>query len=248
MATSRGLTRDSSLEDIHSALMSDPYLYAAYSAMYGDLLSEVDRCPAAGLPVLELGGAPGFVKELRPTVIVSDVVPGTGVDVVATAENLPFEAESLRAIIVKDVLHHMRDVRAFMSEAQRTLVPGGAVIALEPYWGVLAGTIYRYLHPEPFDPKARAWGVEGDDRWHSNQALAYILLRRDRRSFEDFLAGMTIEELGYRTGPSYLLSGGLYSRTPLPAAPLLGLLRAERRLSKWLRPISLHVFFVIRKA
>jgi hypothetical protein len=141
----------------------------------------------------------------------------------------------------------MRDVRAFLSEAARVLVPGGCVVALEPYWGPLAGTIYRYAHPEPFEPDAPEWGVSGDDRWHSNQALAYILLRRDRAAFESATRAFKIEELGYRTGLSYLLSGGLYSRTRIPASPLLGLLRAERRLSRWLLPVALHVLFALRK-
>lgn len=236
------------MDDVRTALLGDPYLAAAYRSMYGDLLARADLCPRADLPIVELGGAPGFVNEIRPDVIVTDVVAGAGVHVVASAEDLPFPDSSLRAILVKDVLHHMRDVRAFIGEAARTLVPGGAVVALEPYWGLLARTVYTHMHPEPFEPRAETWGVEGDDRWHSNQALAYILLRRDRLAFERFLRGFAIEELGYRTGPSYLLAGGLYSRTPVPAPPLVWLMRAEHRAARWLRPLSMHVLFALRKS
>lgn len=216
--------------------------------MYGDLLAHAQRALRPDLPIVELGGAPGFVKEIDPDVIVTDVVPGIGVDLVAPAEALPFPDESVRAIIVKDVLHHMRDVPAFLNEAKRTLTPGGRIVALEPYWGLLARTVYTHAHPEPFEPDASEWGVHGDDRWHSNQALAYILLRRDRAAFESSIPDFAIREIGYRTGLSYLFSGGLYSRTPIPARPLVWMLRAEHAMARWLRPVALHILFTLQKS
>ncbi len=196
---------------------------------------------------LNWGGAPGIVKEIDSGVIVTDVVDVLGVEQVCAAEDMPFEDQSVRAIILKDVLHHLRDVGEFLSEAERVLVSGGAVVAIEPYWGLIARTIYKHAHPEPYEPHASKWGVDGTDRWHSNQAIPYIILRRDRAAFEAAFPAFAIEELGPCIGPSYLLSGGVYSRTVAPSRPLIWMLRAERSIGRILRPVALHTMFAFRK-
>ena len=50
------------------------------------------------------------------------------------AEELPFESDSLDAIITLDVLEHVRDVSLAMSECYRVLRPGGRLFAMFPQY------------------------------------------------------------------------------------------------------------------
>src|SRR5260370_20849970 len=84
----------------------------------------VEQLPSGDRPVLELGSGAGFFKEYLPEVLTSDVVPATGVDRIIDAHDMPFEDQSLRAIVMVDVLHHLCAPRKFSSGAARCLVPG----------------------------------------------------------------------------------------------------------------------------
>jgi 2-polyprenyl-3-methyl-5-hydroxy-6-metoxy-1,4-benzoquinol methylase len=41
--------------------------------------------------------------------------------------------ESLRGIVMTNVLHHIPDARAFLKEAARCLHPGGVIAMIEPW-------------------------------------------------------------------------------------------------------------------
>ncbi len=240
--------RDSPPQAIRRAIVCDPYLSSVYHDMYSRLLDQVARTPISTTgTVVEIGGAPGMVHDLDPRVLVTDVIDDPTVDITCRAEVLPFGDGAIRAIIMKDVLHHIPDVPAFMAEADRVLAPGGCVACIEPYWSPLARFVFRHLHPEPYDEGAAAWGGSTDERWDSNQALAYILLRRDRAAFEQSFPNFLVEEGPSLTGPSYVLSGGVFSRTPIPGWVLSRMLRLEQRLGPRLRWTHLHLLFTLSK-
>jgi len=45
---------------------------------------------------------------------------------------LPFADDTLRAIVMTDVLHHLQNLRRFFKEASRCVEVGGKVIMIEP--------------------------------------------------------------------------------------------------------------------
>lgn len=72
-----------------------------------------------------------------------DVVDGPGVDVVAMAEDLPFESESFDCAVCSQMLEHAKEPERVIAELRRVLRPGG--VALVSTHGVI-----RY-HPDPDD-------------------------------------------------------------------------------------------------
>ena len=50
---------------------------------------------------------PGFIKELFPSVVTSDVLELPGVDQVFSALDVPFADSKVDAVVMIDVLHHV---------------------------------------------------------------------------------------------------------------------------------------------
>jgi len=205
----------------------DPYLLSIQERMYRRLLA-----PSSGElgAVVEVGSGPGLVESCDPTVIRVDLDIGPHVDVVADATCLPFKTSSVRSVICKDAVHHIRDIPAFLRDCHRVLVAGGTVVVSEPNDGLLAQFVYRALHREPFS--LRDDPVNQDRRFQvtGNQALPAILRRMYLRG-EAPLGGLfDFSDLGVDLGLSFLLSGGIFSRTRIPARVLLALDAFESRL------------------
>src|ERR1700751_2552215 len=57
--------------------------------------------------VLEIGSGGGFLKDVMPTVITSDIMPLKIVDKVFSAEDMPFSNEELDGICMLNVFHHI---------------------------------------------------------------------------------------------------------------------------------------------
>jgi ubiquinone/menaquinone biosynthesis C-methylase UbiE len=75
--------------------------------------------------VLELGSGGGFLKEINPRVISSEVFFCSGLDLVSDGMEMPFRDSSLASILMLDVLHHIPRPLDFLKEAARCLMPGG---------------------------------------------------------------------------------------------------------------------------
>ena len=80
--------------------------------------------------VLELGAGAGFMKNVIPEAIASEVFYCPNISAVLDASRLPFAARSLRGIVMTDVLHHIRQPRFFFTEAARCVRTGGVVAHL----------------------------------------------------------------------------------------------------------------------
>lgn len=231
---------------------TDPYLSSAYRAAYGAMLDAEARHlrTTRGTHVgarLEIGSAGGFFHDLDPEIVCTDVRPGPDVELLATSEQLPFRTRSVQTIFAKDCLHHIPDIEAFFGEVGRVCAPGGGVVCYEPYWSPLARTVYRHLHPEDFDDSATSWSFPSDDPLEaSNQAIPYLLLRRDRDRFDTLFPEIEIIEVEPMNGPSYALSGGISSPGVLPKRALLGLQRLEGRSRWWRRWAAFHILIVFR--
>lgn len=72
-------------------------------------------------------------RRLRSHVITLDLQPGPLVDLVADAHRLPLITEGVDAIVVQQVLEHVKDPTEVVAEVFRVLRPGGRVYAEVPF-------------------------------------------------------------------------------------------------------------------
>ena len=189
-----------------------PFLRALYQDWYGFLL---DKVPQGGR-VLEIGSGAGFLKELMPELITSEIFPVPGVDLVADGCKLPFAAASLDGVVMTDVLHHIPDVSAFFYETARCVRPGGRIAMVEPWHTPWSGWVYRNLHPEPFEPDAD-WKLPASGPLSgANGALPWIVFQRDKSRFCSEFPQWKLRGITPIMPFSYLLSGGVSLRPLLP--------------------------------
>jgi SAM-dependent methyltransferase len=166
--------------------------------------------------IVELGSGEGFIKEIVPRAITSDIISSHGIDKVFSAEKIPYKTSSIAAFLMVDVLHHIKNPEKALKEMERCLKPQGKIIMIEPYNSLWGGFVYKYLHHEHFDPKGN-WQIKGKNRMSdSNTALPWIIFVRDRNMFEKKFPDLKIIKLLPHTPFTYLISGGLTKFQFLP--------------------------------
>jgi SAM-dependent methyltransferase len=212
------LTRGLSVDDPRTTalrreiIQDKAFLRALYDEWYRSL---ADAVPTGG-NVLELGSGAGFFAEYLPDVISSEVFLTPNIRLVADACRLPFANGSLAAIVMTDVFHHIPDVKAFLSEAQRCIRPGGKIVMVEPWRTPWSEWVYSNLHHEPFLPAA-GWGFEASGPLSgANGALPWIVFERDRKIFETLFPRWRIRKIEPMMPFSYLASGGVSLRALVP--------------------------------
>lgn len=227
---------------------SDPFLLSMYrhslDRMVEGLALPADR---TGLRVLEIGAAGGVTKEVHPWIETTDVRAATGVDRIVDGAVMPYDDASVDGLIAKDALHHIPDPRAHFAEVVRILRPGARAVYLEPNWNRLSRLIFTHLHPEPFDDSVTEWARESEHPMDSNQALAYMVFERDLATFTADFPQLELVETSLCNGLSFLASGGVHSRTPAPAGPLIALRAWECKRPAVLQRTALNRIIVLRK-
>lgn len=203
-----------------------------------------------GAHVVEIGSGGSFIRDLFPEVITSDIVKTDHTDLVLDAQDLPFRDATLDAIVAVHVIHHIPDITKFLADASRVLKPGGGVICVEPYWSPVAKLVYKNMHPEPFDESAPHWHLpQSDKSWtNSNQALSFILLKRDRELFEKRFPEFAVvgrECFGF---VRYFMTGGLWLEPKLPDAAFPFLKAFEWVLRPLMPLLAIHHVFVLKKS
>ncbi len=206
-----------------------PELRAVYYEFFDELLRVVE----GRTPVVELGAGPGFFKEYYPGLISTDVIPTPWVDVVCDAGALPFPSESVGAIVMLDVLHHLPRPLDFMSEASRVLKPGGLLAMIEPWITPFSYLLYRYFHHEdctlhidlhhPFE-------ACGKKAYDGNATIPYRLTQLYPREPGTLRLARKVPFLGL----PYLATFGFKRPRPLPGS----LIRAARFCEKMLGPLG----------
>ena len=214
-----------------------PVLRAVYEDCYRRIIA---HC-APGGRTLEIGGGTGNLKAFLPGILSADIQFAPWLDLVADAHRLPFAAESIRNLVLFDVLHHLERPRLFLGEAARVLEPGGRVVACEPAITPLSYPFYRLFHHEPVrlaeDPLADGALSPMRDPYESNQAIPTRLFGRDRARLEALVPALKLvacERFGLL---AYPLSGGFQPWSALPVPLAAPLLRLERRLEPRLGPL-----------
>lgn len=199
---------------------------------------------------IELGAGVYPVRESLQGVMATDVMDAPHLDRTLDACDLDLPDASVHAFYLQNVFHHFPRPRDFFRELERTLVPGGGAIFIEPADGPVASLLYpRLFSSEGFDKNAPAWEsrVEGPMSG-ANQALCHLVFDRDFQCFQAEFPSLEVvhrDVLGNYM--RYLVSGGLNFRALLPdrASGVL------RRLETWLWPMrgvtGLHRVIVLRK-
>jgi SAM-dependent methyltransferase len=199
---------------------------------------------------IEIGSGSSFFKEIYPDVVTSDIKPLPFVDLVARAEHLPFQTDSVRAIYGINVFHHLPNPRAFLREVLRVLHPGGGVVLIEPYYGPFARFLFKRLHAtERFDMQVPGWedGGIGGPLSNANQALSYIVFARDREILRREFPQLDVVVDRPHTHVLYLLSGGVNFRQLVPAWCGAALVCAERVLTPLNHLLAIQHTIVLRK-
>lgn len=197
-------------------IRTKPFLEAIYEDWYAAIARELQ--PFSDAPILELGSGAGFLAEHIPNLLTSEIFYLNGMDVCLDAQHLPFRPQSLQAIVMTNVLHHIPDPALLFAEAQRCLVPGGKVVLIEPWLTRWSRFVYKNLHHEPVDEANTSWKIDGDGPLSSaNSALPWILFHRDKALFAERFPALRLRSVQAIMPFRYLVSGGISMRNLMPA-------------------------------
>ena len=218
-----------------------------YDEWYDRLLRDARSAPPPGI-MLELGSGGSYLKVREPSIITSDVVEQVA-DRVIDARQLPFAENSVRALLLTHVFHHIPDARAFFQEAQRVLVPGGVISMIEVAHTPFARFFFKNFHHEPYADHCREWAfAQNDSMMDSNQALAWMVFVRDRARFADQFPALKIESVSLLPWFGYLASGGVTRRNLIPHFLVPAFAAVEYLLRPFAPIFSLHWHICVRKA
>ena len=195
-------------------ILKKPFLKRLYNDWY--LIFIIKSKEIKNGKYLEIGSGGGFLKDVFPEVITSDILTLPNVDLIFTAEEIPFKENELASIVMLNVFHHIPKPHLFLKEAQRTLIKGGKIIMTEPANSSLARFIYKRFHHEPFDEKGQREIKAGNPLSNSNQALPYIYFERDLDLFKKDFPSLKINSIKYHSPFSYIISGGVSRSAMLP--------------------------------
>lgn len=202
---------------IRETILSKPSLTSLYREFYGRYRESLDRTQVAGLAV-EIGAGAGFSNAVIPQLVATDILAYPGLNVVLDATSMPFADRSLRFICMLNVFHHIPDVGAFLTEAQRCLAPGGRILILDQHRGWISRWILAYAHDEPYDHRAVDWRFKTTGPLSgANGALAWIVFRRDLAGFHNQYPRLRMMRYQPHTPLRYWLTGGLKSWNLLPS-------------------------------
>ena len=208
-------------------------LKAVYSKWYGNFMEIAGRLPAG--KIVELGSGGGFFSSVCPDVVTSDIIPLPNVDMCFAAQSMPFEDASVAGYFLLNVFHHIPCINDFLAEAERTLVPGGQVVMMEPANTLFSRLVYKNFHHELFDETVSSWTFESKGPLSaSNMALPWVVMQRDRYLLSERYPALQVVEYRNEASFAYLLSGGLSLRQLVPNS-LTGLVLT---FDKILQPVA----------
>ena len=232
------------LQDYQKQWNGKPVLRAIYSNLY----QKIEDVVLVG-DTLEIGGGIGNLHIRAGRLIKTDIQHSIGVDVVADAQQLPFDNEVFSNIVLFDVLHHLQCPLLFFAEAQRVLKPGGRVIMVEPGITPVSKFLYKMGHEEPVE---MGWDmndpckVDADkDPYDSNQAIPTILFKRDPQLFLAAVKGFKINSSDWLSLFAYPLSGGFKSWSLLPYKWVHTMLKIEEKILPFLGSLMAFRLMVV---
>lgn len=226
-------------------ILAKPFLKKIYSSWYSEFIRHLNVKPDK--KYLEIGSGGGFLKDVFPQVITSDILDLPNVDRVFSAEKMPFGDAELSGMVMLNVFHHIPKPYLFLHEAQRCLEKGGRVVMIEPANSALGRFIYKRFHHEPFDEKGPREIEPGNPLSNSNQALPYIYFERDLAQFKTDFTGLKIISIHYHSPLSYVISGGVSRSAMLPGFLFPLVKAAEWLLSPFSKQLGLFCTVVLER-
>jgi len=121
---------------LKSFLKQFPWLYYAIWHLFCPVLmlvngpKKIRKYVEAGTKILDVGSGP---HRWGSDFINIDAFPFPEVDIVADAATLPFEDNSIKALVSESVLEHVPNAQAVVSEMMRVLSPGGYLYISVPF-------------------------------------------------------------------------------------------------------------------
>ncbi len=226
-------------------LRSKPFMRNLYIDFYAQFKNAVQQ--PENKVLVELGSGGGFIKEVIPNVITSDILSGVDVDKVFSATQMPFKDGGVDAFFMFDVLHHIGEPAKFFAEAQRCLSVGGRIVMIEPANTAWARFIYKNFHHEGYDPTA-GWELSKTGPLsQANGAVPWIIFVRDKTIFENQFPLLKVASLRNHTPMRYLISGGLTLRQLLPGFAYPAVLALEWLLTPANNLLGMFMTVIIEK-
>ncbi len=207
---------DPSVTILHAKIIqAKPFLKKIYDDFYHRFKQSVDSIPVPRI-IVEIGSGGGFIKEVIPDAVTSEVLALPNVDLRCSALNLPFPPHSIDAFFLLNVLHHIPQPEKFLQEISQCLKPDGKIVMIEPANTLWARWIYQNFHHEPFDTKTPWTITKPGPLSQANIALPWIIFFRDRKLFEEKFPQLSIDSIDIHTPFRYLVSGGFSFKQLLP--------------------------------
>jgi SAM-dependent methyltransferase len=213
---------------------------ASIRLLYRDFHRQLlDSCPAGR--ILDIGSGTAHIKDSRPDIVSTDILPFPGIDVVADAHRLPFPNEFFSGVVMLDVLHHLERPIEFLKEASRVLKPGGRLAMIEPAMTAVARRFYEYFHDEPVhmdvDPYADVAINPDRDPFDANQAIPTLLFATPaaRGRVEQAIPSLRVRSVKWLSLFAYPMSGGFQSWSLMPAALVRPVLALELKVPEAIR-------------
>jgi SAM-dependent methyltransferase len=205
-----------------------------------------------GLTILEIGSGASPLQRFYPNIITSDILKLDYLDHVFDCHDIDqlgaIPNESLDIITLTNVLHHLRRPLDFLNRAAVKLKHGGKIVATEPYLSLLSKLIFKYLHHESVVfsiAKPELAEVRGPLA-SANIALPWLIFIKRPDWANCLRENYDFDENSFQTfsALSYMLTGGISRRIPIPGLLYRGLFWLDRLLSR-LFPKLIASFFLI---
>jgi SAM-dependent methyltransferase len=204
------------------------------------------------LSILEVGSGTSPLKLFHPNVLTSDVLDLDYLDFVFDCHHIDkldaIADGTLDLITLTNVLHHLHRPIDFLNRAAVKLKPGGKVIATEPFFSPISTLIFKYLHHEPVDLKI----TEPELREmrgplaSANIALPWLIFCRPNDWLQLLGQRFDLPQISLRpfTAISYMATGGISRRLPVPGFLYRVLFSVDLALSRWFPRICASFFTV----
>ncbi len=221
------------------------FLRKLYEEWYAVFTGIIPQLPDGKM--IELGSGGGFLKEIAPSVLCTDILILPSNDLTFSALEMPFTDNELSAIFMIDTFHHIPDSKLFLTEVNRVLKKDGMLVMIEPansFWGRF---IYKNFHHEPFDLNGD-WKIPSSGPLSgANGALPWIVFERDSEEFNTDFPCFELEKISYHTPLMYLISGGVSFKQVFPNFSYSIFRAIDNLLPMISRQLSMFVTIKMRK-